>query len=108
MAVQGVVPVVGRLVTLVVAGQAYNLLNLLQAANANISGFGCEIDIQAITGNCFIGGADLNTTTNFGVQVVNGAAYKIGAMSWNGTPVANIYVAGSVANATIAVLILSS
>lgn len=104
----------GVLLTLTDHTKTYNLLTLLQAQQKAVGG-------PAMGGHCtevnvfnsdpaatiYLGGADLADATEYGLPLPVGTAYKFGPYPFNGFPIANVWVQGSVDGALLSVLVVS-
>lgn len=107
-------PISGVLITLPLAATSYNLLVLVIAAQT-------ALGVPVTDGNCsecnlfnpnvadtvYVGGSDLTGTTEYGLPLVAGAAYRFGPYPFNGFPLSNVWVKGTANNDTLNVLLTS-
>lgn len=114
-------PISGEILTLTLANKAYNLLALMQAKqiteNTPVSDGNCSelcVYNNNATGGAvvYIGGANLNSGTTNGLPLAAtavdggmGASYRFGPYPYNGFPIANVWLQGSVDGATVQVLV---
>lgn len=117
-------PISGTILTLTTATVKYNLLTLLNARQVALNtpvsdGYASEVNIynnNAFGGaTVYVGGADLNSTTNNGFPLLptlaaggQGAAYRFGPYDEKTIALGNIYLQGSADGATVAILIASN